>query len=309
MDNTNKDLKDQPLALLAKQLNLTDLEPEEYILTKEEEDVAIKYEVERLQQYYVWKMVNLGYNENQVMQKLKETNWDDEFDREELLRIVNGNKHQDIWHKEQRRKSKEEGEKSKKELIERCTAKYMYNLMRWTSQNNFGKKLILNDHNKHLITSLCYFLSHDEKFEKELGYSFKKGILIRGISGLGKTHLVRCLEKNDLHPILILSMIEIADQIKHEGEFEINMGDNHVVYLDDVGTEEATINHYGTKINFFKQFIETLYLKNQNKSFNRIMISTNNSFSEIEEKYGFRVRSRMKEMFNIIDVKGEDMRK
>jgi hypothetical protein len=28
----------------------------------------------------------------------------------------------------------------------------------------------------------------------------------------------------------------------------------------------------------------------------------------MEEKYGFRVRSRIKDMFNIVDVNGEDMR-
>ena len=31
------------------------------------------------------------------------------------------------------------------------------------------------------------------------------------------------------------------------------------VPLDDVGTEEPSINHYGTKINFFKQFILKLF--------------------------------------------------
>ena len=48
------------------------------------------------------------------------------------------------------------------------------------------------------------------------------------------------------------------------------------------------------------------YLKN--KPFNKLIISTNNNFDEIESKYGFRVRSRIKDMFNIIDVRGKDMR-
>jgi len=78
------------------------------------------------------------------------------------------------------------------------------------------------------------------------------------------------------------------------------------LYLDDVGTEEPIVNHYGTKINWFKNFIEMYYLKN--KPFNKLIISTNNSFDEIESKYGFRVRSRIKDMFNIIDVQGKDMR-
>lgn len=309
MDNTNKNLQNQPLAQLAKQLNLTDPEQEEYILTAEDERVLVENKIEQLKQYAVWKMSQLGFLDQQILEKLKEINWEEEFDKQQLFADANAARHQDNWHKEQRKKEKDLEEKTKKDLLEKCTAKYMWSLMKWTSKNVYGKDFVLNDFNKHLVTALCYFLSRDERFEKELGYSFQKGILIRGISGLGKTHLVKCLEKNELFPVLILSMIEIADQIKHDGEFPIVMGDNKVIYLDDVGTEEPTINHYGTKINFFKQFIETIYLKNQNKSFAGLMISTNNSFAEIEDKYGFRVRSRMKEMFNIIDVEGQDMRK
>lgn len=288
---------------------MTDPEPEEYILTKDEEDLLVKNRIEQLKQYYVWKMANLGYNESQVLKKIEENDWNAEFDKGELFRDANSSKHQNIWHSQQRVKEKEDAIKRFKELTERCTAKYMFNLMKWASQNKLGRKLVVNESNKHFITTLCYFLSKDTKFETELGFSFNKGLLIRGISGLGKTHLVRCLEENELNPILILSMIEITDEIKMQGEYEINIGDKKVIYLDDVGTEEPLVNHYGTKITFFKNYIELIYLKNQNKAFNHLMISTNNSFSEIEDKYGFRVRSRMKEMFNIVDVQGQDMRK
>lgn len=310
MDNTQKqDDKDQPLLQLAKQLNLTDPEPEEYILTQEEESILVKNEIERLKQFVVWKMGSLAYTEPQIMQRLKEIEWDKEVDKEKLFSTANTNKHQNLWHQQQRVREKQEEEQKQKDLIERCTAKFMFKVMKWTSENKLGRKLIVHDHNKHLITTLCYFISRDSKFETELGYSFQKGLLIRGIAGLGKTHLVRCLEENELNPILILSMIEITDEIKMNGEFEIVYGKNKIIYLDDVGTEEPVVNHYGTKISFFKNYIELMYLKNQNKTFNHLIISTNNSFSEIEDKYGFRVRSRIREMFNIVDVKGEDMRK
>lgn len=290
-------------------MNLTDPEPEEYILTKEEEDILVKNEIERVKQYVVWKMASLAYHEQQILDKLKEIDWDKEIDREKLFATANTNKHQNIWHEQQRIREKNDEIKKQQELLDRCTAKFMFRLMKWTSENKLGRKLIVNDYNKKLITALCYFVSRDLKFETELGYSFRKGLLIRGIAGLGKTHLVRCLEENELNPILVLSMIEINDEIKMYGEFEIVYGKNKIVYLDDVGTEEAVVNHYGTKISFFKNYIELMYLKNQNKTFNHLIISTNNSFSEIEDKYGFRVRSRMREMFNIIDLQGEDMRK
>lgn len=303
------DNKNQPLAQLAKRLNLTDPEVEEYILTKEEEVDRIEFEITQHKKHFAWKLAQLEYSEQEILKRISEVNWEEKIDREEILKNANSNKHQNVWHEQQRKKEKEEKDNAYKRLIEKCDAKYMWKLMKWNSENNLEKKFILNEHNKTLVTCLCYFLSRDERFETELRFSFKKGLLIRGVSGIGKTHLVKCLENNELNPILILSMIEITDEIKMQGEYEVKLGNNKIIYLDDVGTEEPVVNHYGTKISFFKNFIELVYLKNQNKTFNQLMISTNNSFSEIEERYGFRVRSRCAEMFNIIDVKGKDMRK
>lgn len=205
--------------------------------------------------------------------------------------------------KKREKEQKEEVTKSV-ELQVRCNAKYFYNLMAWTSENTYGKKLILHNDNTSLIRAICFFFSRDERFETELGFDGNKGLLIRGVSGLGKTYLFKCIENNDIRPIDIVSMIDISEQVKEEGTYDLQY--QNTLYLDDVGTEEPVVNHYGTKINWFKNFIEMYYLKN--KPFNRLVISTNNSFDEIESKYGFRVRSRVKDMFNIIDVKGKDMR-
>lgn len=298
----------QPLAGLAKRLNLTDPEKEEFILTEAEITTAVLNAIEARKKHKAWKWVEAGFSEQEVLLRLSQVDWEKEVNQQAVIDRANSNKHQDLWHQEQRRIEKENELKKFKELSARCDAKYMFKLMKWSSLNEHGKELILNEHNKHFIVTLCYFLSNDARFETELGYSFKKGLLIRGISGLGKTHLVKCVQDNELNPILILSMLEINDEIKEQGEYEIRLGNRKMIYLDDVGTEEPTVNHYGTKISFFKNFIELVYLKNQNKTFNKLLISTNNSFAEIETKYGFRVRSRVKDMFNIIDVKGEDMR-
>ena len=295
---------------MAEQLNLTSLENEKepYILTKDEEECVIANFLLDLKRQKMWKLKGLGYTDEQIEIKLKEIDWESQIDKNFILNRANSNKSYDLWQKSQREKERQEEIEKAEELKKTWTAKNIYGLMKWTSENSYGKPLILNQSNKNLIKALCYFVSVDERFESEMGFSFKKGLLIRGISGLGKTHLVRCIEKNELNPIKIISMIEVADEIKQEGEYSINQGNNKIIYLDDVGTEEATINHYGTKINFFKNFIEMVYLKNIDKGFGKLIISTNNSFSEIEEKYGFRVRSRVKDMFNIVDVKGEDMR-
>lgn len=301
-------MENKELARLAEQLNLTSLEPEqeEYILTKDEEDYVVANALLSSKRHMTWKLKGLAFTDDQIKDKISTRNWDEEINLEAILLRANSNKHYDIWQKSQREKEKKDEVARKEELIKTWTAKNIFSLMKWTSENVYEKTLIVNESNKKFITAICFFLSRDIRFETELGFSLKKGLMIRGISGLGKTFTVACVEKNELNPIQILSMIEIADKIKSEGEYEIRMGENKIIYLDDVGTEEPTINHYGTKINYFKNFIETVYLRS--KIFNHIIISTNNTFSEIEEKYGFRVRSRMKDMFNIVDVTGIDMR-
>lgn len=290
---------------LASQLNLTDLEP--YVLTAEEEKEAVDYAIEQAKKHKAWRLSQMNLNEHQIFDRILKTNWEEKINRDNILLIANSNKQRKIWNEKRDIEEREMNKKRQMELQERCNAKYILSLMKETSLSNYNRKLIINESNKVLITALCYFFSNDERFESELNYSFRKGILIRGVSGLGKTYLMKCIEKNELHPITTLSMIEISETIRSEGEFSTSF--NGVVYLDDVGTEEATINYFGTKINYFKNFIEVFYLKNQGVGFSNLIISTNNSFSEIEEKYGFRVRSRMKEMFNIIDISGNDMRK
>jgi DNA replication protein DnaC len=282
-----------------KQSSLT--EPEPYILTQEEEQAAIDHAITSQKKHLTWKMADVGMKQEQILAKLSQI--DIGINREEILQRANELKHHDIWQKEQREKEKKEAIERHEALKKRSDAKYFFNLMAWTSEQ-IGKKLIVNESNKTLIKALCFWLSEDPRLEKELNLSFNKGLLIRGTAGVGKTHLVKCVSMSDLKPIKIYSMIDIAQEIKASGEAAMNQRGH--IYLDDVGSEEATINHYGTKINWFKEFIESYYLNS--RSFNRIIISTNCSFKELEDAYGFRVRSRLREMFNVIDVTGEDMR-
>lgn len=307
----------ESLQRLAKRLNLIDPDHEyleEYILTPEEEEKVLSHEIQLAKDHYAWKLDGIA-TKDQIDFKISQINWDERIDRDAILQRTNSIKHYDRWIIEQRAKEALHEENKKKELQKTWTATNIYKLMAWTSQNEFGKKLIVKDSKTgndftNLITALCFFVSKDKRFETDfdpkLKYSLNKGLLIRGVSGLGKTHLVKCIQKNGLNPILILSMLDISEAIRMYGEFSVNTDGYGIVYLDDVGTEEPNAKHYGNVINFFKNFIEGTYLRK--KTYEHIMMSTNNSFAQIEQMYGFRVRSRIKDMFNIIDVTGKDMR-
>jgi len=282
-----------------------DNEAEPYILTPDEEAEVWDNACRQQEDHYRWVLNSRGVHPLTAEAELKAIDWtkDPNLNRDELLKRANSFKHQAQWHKqrlqEERQAEKEQAEKYKKFW----TAGQFYKYMAWQAEDQ-GKKLITNDDTLPLIKTICYFLSEDPRFETELGLSFRKGLMLRGPSGLGKTDLVKWVSDNQLHPVTIFSMIRIAETVKDEGEFEIKGGT--LLYLDDVGTEEAPVNHYGTKINWFKDFIELYY--NSGKQHNRLIISTNLPFDDLEAKYGYRVRSRIREMFNVVDVKGEDLR-
>lgn len=299
----------QPISqLLAKRLLLTTFEDqqEEYILTKEEEMSILNHEVELLEKHLAWRLYDKGLNtEQEILFRLSQIDLSEKLDVVDILERANSIKHHNIWQQEQRKKEKEQSDNTLNELKKRWDANMVYRQIKWAAKELYGKDLICNDFTMQIIKPLCYFLSEDERFESELGYSLQKGIMFRGISGIGKTFIVKCAAGNELNPISVLSMLEIADDVKQDGEFNLPQGFKKY-YLDDVGSEENIQNHYGTKINWFKNFIETFYLRSQ--QYNRLIISTNNTAKDIEDKYGFRVRSRAKDMFNVIDLNGKDLR-
>lgn len=292
------------LKQLVEKWNLTpfDLKDDPYILSPEEEQKAISNAIEAEKKKLRDKISSKVFI-GEIEAKIKNTDWNEVINRDQILAVANKNKNTELWHQKKRIEERLQEIKQRDEIIKKCDAKYFFHLMRQTCLNR-GKVFEQDEDNRALIRLICFFLSRDKRFETELKFDPKKGLLMRGDPGLGKTFLFECVKDNELNPVKMISMIEVAEEVKNEGFYDLES--EKIIYLDDVGTEEATVNHYGTKMNWFKDFIEKRYSVG---NFNKLVISTNCTFLEIEEKYGFRVRSRMKEMFNIINVTGKDRRK
>lgn len=301
------------LKRLAFQSNLIDEhDAQDYVLTPEDEERAISHAIEQKKKHMAFKLANAGFSEMEILSRISQVNWDMEIDKKEILTIANSNKSHFIWENDQRYKERErQVQLQEKAKAERRLLKEMFcweNLRIWArdvSLKEYGKNLISNENSFKLLYTICLFLSEDKKFETELGFSLKKGLLLRGISGIGKTYLPTCLKDNPLNPIKIVNILEITDYVKEDGEYEVRTN-GKIFCIDDIGTEPTPIKHYGTDINWFKNFIELYYAKKQ--PFNRVIISTNLNFELLTEKYGYRVTSRMKEMFNTINVEGTDLR-
>lgn len=283
-----------------------DIEQEDFILTDEEIFSAIAHEVERVEKLFAWKLEDKKVvAKDEIKIRMYGFDISERINVVEILQRANSNKHYALWQQKQREEEVRLAEQKKVSIEKDWDANRFYKLIKWSSEVDYGKPLIVNDQTMQIIKPLCYFLSNDERFETELGYSLRKGIMFRGIAGLGKTHIVRCAANNERNPIFVVSMLEISDEVRLDGAYELPIGYSKF-YLDDVGSEEAMVNNYGSRINWFKNFIELFYLKSQN--YNRLIVSTNNTAQQIEERYGFRVRSRMKDMFNVIDLDGKDLR-
>ncbi len=278
-----------------------------YTLSKDDEEEALAMKVRSLRESYIYSAKKRYRSTNEIDKYLRDHNFLNDFNRDVFLKQVNDNRY---WVEQEERWKQEKKNREiqmQEDLRKKCNYKYMYQFMSFVSEYVYERKLEYNKDNEHYIKAICFFLSGDERFETELGYSFKKGLWIRGPYGVGKTHLIRCLAENELAPIQIVSMLNITKKITEVGEYNFNLYQKAKFCIDDVGTEDLGSKHFGTPINWFKDFIENSYTNE--RSWPRSIVTTNCSFDEVEARYTGRVRSRCAQMFNIINVDGDDFRK
>lgn len=198
------------------------------------------------------------------------------------------------------------------ELIEYCHNFY---------KKRFGLPFLIDQYNEQLLNQLALYFTNNKEFEKA-GYSLTKGILIMGNVGSGKTELMKFFQKNkkccftiksanDISSDFSLYKNEIDDVYSTPIEKPINDPDvffqREIGYcFDDLGTEEVK-NDYGNKKNVMSDVLMAIYSK---KNFSKFHITTNlMSKEEIEAKYGTRVNSRLREMFNVFALEGPDRRR
>ena len=154
----------------------------------------------------------------------------------------------------------------------------------------------------------------------ELGIDPRKGILIRGNVGSGKSILFRtlrsCLIKEEysrfFRKITFTTCESVSKQFMLGGDkfidkygkgavkFEYNKPVLSNVCFDDLGNEE-TKNHYGNYREVMKDIITERY--DHYLDHNLITcFTTNLNMEEIEKRYDTRVKSRLEQMCNIIGI-------
>ncbi|WPR73070.1 AAA family ATPase [Flavobacterium sp. NG2] len=154
---------------------------------------------------------------------------------------------------------------------------------------------------------IAYFLK-DEATCFQYNLNLNKGILLSGPVGCGKTSLMNLMKhltstdyKFYVKPCRDISFEFIQDgyQIIHKySKGKLYESEPKTICFDDLGTEN-NLKYYGNECNVMAEILLSRYDIFTSKKI-QTHITTNLSASEIENVYGNRVRSRLREMINLI---------
>lgn len=167
----------------------------------------------------------------------------------------------------------------------------------------------LTDSEKEIYKAVAMYFTQDIRFETEYGHSLKKGLILYGNVGCGKTTLMKLFMDNPYQSYAVIHCRKVSADFQKDGVAGIEKYYNWVnpgvrmmfghndlgICFDDLGTESSAKN-YGNESNVMSEIILSRY-----ESKTPSHITTNLSMDQIEEYYGIRVRSRLREMCNLIE--------
>jgi energy-coupling factor transporter ATP-binding protein EcfA2 len=186
----------------------------------------------------------------------------------------------------------------------------------------FGNQFKIYQEDRELIGKLLVYAIGDHESCAKAGISPRKGILLSGPVGCGKSALLSLLDYffPTEKQYRIKACREISFELEKDGYSVIaryskgamrNLGGQIIPQIwcfDDLGIDRS-VKYFGTECNVMAEILLSRY--DQFVSGGVLTHATTNlSATELEERYGNRVRSRMREMFNLVafDKKAKDKR-
>lgn len=192
------------------------------------------------------------------------------------------------------------------------------------TKSQTGKPFQVTEFNKDVINSLCFYFSNDEMFlNYNKDFSLRKGILLIGPPGVGKTHLMNFFKKNPNASYTIPTCKAIAERYTNQwtrddmntieyyscnqvAEVDHPYNQQHLgICFGDLGTESES-NSYGNKRNVMEEIVFNRY--ESKIPFNLTHFTSNFNLEMLGKKYGPRFEDRIAEMCNIVILDGPSFR-
>ncbi|WP_245842888.1 ATPase [Pontibacter ummariensis] len=173
----------------------------------------------------------------------------------------------------------------------------------------YGEHFRLHGEDYPLLEKLVAYVSGERDRAERQGLNLRKGILLSGPIGCGKTSLMTLLRLflSPQERYRVKSCREVSFEFHREG-YEViqrysqpppgSLLKASAYLFDDLGTESSG-RHYGNTCNVMGEVLLSRYDQFVLRGV-KTHLTTNLTSSEIEKAYGSRVRSRMREMFNLI---------
>ena len=169
----------------------------------------------------------------------------------------------------------------------------------------FGPHFKIYEEDLDIIYKLsCYFIE-DEASCRKMNIDIHKGLLLSGPVGCGKTSLMKLLRHIVPHKrqYEIIPCRKTVFSFNHLGFKTIEDYGNEKFYcFDDLGVEPSG-KHYGQDCNVMGEILLSrydLFCHPEPRKRVKTHCTTNLNAKELEERYGNRVRSRMRQLFNLI---------
>ncbi|MGC4041917.1 MAG: ATPase [Flavobacterium sp.] len=191
-------------------------------------------------------------------------------------------------------------------------SQYNYNdVLQWIENKGrelYGSHFKIIESDYGIIYRLISYFLKDEENAFRYDIDLNKGILLSGPVGCGKTSLLNIMKyltpaphKFSVKPCRDLSFEFIKDGyqvIDRYANGRLYASEAKIYCFDDLGIEN-NLKYYGNECNVMAEVLLSRYDIFISKRI-PTHITTNLSASEIEQHYGIRVRSRLREMVNLI---------
>jgi DNA replication protein DnaC len=191
------------------------------------------------------------------------------------------------------------------------------NVISWLenkAKEKYGNHFVIHENDHQILFKLIAYFLKDEVTAHQLNINLNKGILLSGPIGCGKTSLMNLMkyispanQKFYVKPTREISFEFIQDgyEVIHKyAKGNLYQNEPKIICFDDLGIEN-NLKYYGNECNVMAEIILSRYdIFISKKTVTHI--TTNLSATEIETQYGNRVRSRMREMFNLISFNSNE---